>query len=74
MTMPRPHMASGNEAPERPVLGWVQILVHSLERGQCEIRVGWPDDAQSEDGEGHARRERFAKFVIAELEADLADI
>ena len=73
MTKPTAHMASEDEVPERPVLGWVQVLVHALERGQCEIRIRWPDDSHGEDAEGVARRRRFAEFVIAELEADLAD-
>jgi hypothetical protein len=73
MTKPTPHMASEDEVPERPVLGWVQVLVHALERGQCEIRVRWPDDSQGEDAEGAARRQRFAEFVIAELERRVRD-
>jgi hypothetical protein len=73
MTKPTAHFASEDEVPELPVLGWVQVLVHALERGQCEIRVSWPDDALGDDAEGAARRQRFAEFVIAELEADLAD-
>ena len=73
MTMPTAHSASGDEVPERPVLGWVEVLVHAQERGQCEIRVRWPDDALGEDADGVARRRQFAEFVIAELEADLAD-
>ena len=74
MTKPTAHVASGDEVPDRPVLGWVQVLVHALERGQCEIRVSWPDDSEGEDAESAARRQRFAEFVIAELQADLADI
>ena len=73
MKMPRAHMSEG-EVPERSVLGWVEVLVHALEHGQCEIRVRWPDDAQGEDADCRARRERFAKFVIKELEADLARV
>src|SRR5215207_3634929 len=38
MTKPTAHFASEDEVPDRPVLGWVQVLVHGLERGQCEIR------------------------------------
>jgi hypothetical protein len=74
MTKPTAHFASGDDVPELPVLGRVEVLVHALERGQCEIRVRWPDDAQGDDAEGAARRERFAEFVIAELKADLAHI
>jgi hypothetical protein len=73
MTKPTAHLASEEEVPNRPVLGWVQVLVHALDRGQCEIRVRWPDDSEGDDAEGAARRQRFAEFVIAELEADLAD-
>jgi hypothetical protein len=72
MARPTAHIGSADEEPERPVVGWVEVLVHALERGQCEIRVRWPADAQGKDAEGAARRERFARFVIAELEADLA--
>jgi hypothetical protein len=71
MTEPTVHFASGDEVPERPVLGRVEVLVYALERGQCEIRVRWPDDSLSEGAEGAARRQRFAEFVIAELEAQL---
>ena len=73
MTVPKAHMASGDEVPERPVLGWVEVLVYALERGKCEIRYRWPDDAQGEDTEGVAKRQRFAKLVIAELEGVLAE-
>jgi hypothetical protein len=74
MTKPTAHVASEDEVPELPVLGWVQVLVHALERGQCESRVCWPDDALGDDAEGAGRRQRFAQFVIAELEADRAKI
>jgi hypothetical protein len=52
MTKPTAHVASEDEVPELPVLGWVQVLVHAPERGQCEIRVCWPDDALGDDAEG----------------------
>ncbi len=73
MTRPTAHIASEDEIPKRPILGWVEVLVYAMERGQCEIRVCWPDDALGEDAEGAARRRRFAEYVIAELEADLAN-
>jgi hypothetical protein len=74
MTSSRAHSAREDEVLERPVLGWVEVLVHAMEPGQCEIRVRWPDDARSEDAAGAATRERFARFVIAELEADLTSV
>jgi phage I-like protein len=72
MAMPTAHSEHHVEQP--PAVGWVQVLVYAVERGQCEIRVRWPDDALEEDAAGAAKRQRFARFVVAELEADLAAI
>jgi hypothetical protein len=71
MTEPTAHVASGDEVPEIPVLGWIEVLVHELELGRCEIRVRWPDDSIGADSEGAEGRRRFAEFVIAELERQL---
>ena len=71
MTEPTARFASGDEVPQLPVLGSVEVLVHALERGQCEIRVRWPDDSLGDGAEGTGRRRRFAELVIAELEAQL---
>ncbi len=75
----------GEESPRRPraevrpagswqepeALGWIEVKVYELARGQTQIRVKWPEGARDDTPEGIARQNEFLTFVKAEL--DLID-
>jgi hypothetical protein len=69
MTGPKPTAHAASDVPERPVIGWVQVLVYAREPGQSEVRISWPDDALDESAAGAARRQKFLRLVSSELES-----
>jgi hypothetical protein len=69
MPGPTPHAVSGTPPnyPGAPIAE-VQILVHGWERGNSEVRVKFPEEAQPGRRGAAANQARFRAHVIGELE------
>jgi len=69
MPAPTPHAVAGAPAnlAGEPIAE-VQVLVHGWERGNSEVRVKFPEEAQPGRRGAAANQARFRRHVIGELE------